>query len=118
VTNASSRVNQITSQFNTCQGPAVISVSNGKSCTAAANLQVTSASAALEDAFQSSTQILSEISASVTVGETAEAINQTTHLAQSMLQQVSKRRRSVCSSQQLPTLNQPLGQLKTAAILP
>jgi hypothetical protein len=92
VNNASSNVSQISSQFTTCLGAGVFSVSICPSCTATAKMQVTSASTALDAAFQSSKQILSQVSASATGGNMAQALNQTTYLAQTQLQQVSQQR--------------------------
>ena len=54
-------------------------------------MQVTSASTAFDAAFQSATQILSQISASANGGDTAQAINQTTNMAQTKLQQVGQK---------------------------
>ena len=44
----------------------------------------------MDVAFQSSTQILSQISASATAGDMTQQLNQTTYLAQTQLQQVSQ----------------------------
>ena len=53
-------------------------------------MQVTSVSTAFDAAFQNSKQILSQVSASATGGDMSQALNQTTYLAQTQLQQVSR----------------------------